>query len=64
MLAYAASFGSIEAVHQIIQRVKSYGATFSGKKAFVGVPQVEILGHICTSEGRIPDPRHVKSILN
>ena len=51
-----------EAVHRIVQRVKSYGATFSGKKAFIGVPQAEILGHICTSGGRIPDPARVQAI--
>ena len=28
----------LEAVHQIIQRVEAYGATFSGKRAFIGVP--------------------------
>ena len=51
-----------EAVHRIIHRVKSYGATFSGKKAFIGVPQAEILGHICTNEGRIVDPSRAKVI--
>ena len=51
-----------ESVNRIIQRVKSYGATFSGKKAFIGVPQAEILGHICTQEGRIADPGRVKII--
>jgi len=51
-----------EAVHRIIQRVKSYGATFSGKKAFIGVPQAEILGYICTFEGRIADPARVQAI--
>jgi len=54
----------LEAVHRIIQRVKSYSATFSGKKAFIGVPQAEILGHICTYEGRVADPARVKAIQN
>jgi hypothetical protein len=49
-----------EVVHRIIQRVKAYGATFSGKKAFIGVPKAEILGHICTEEGRVTDPSRVK----
>ena len=53
-----------EAVHRIIQRVESYGATFSGKKAFIGVPRADILGHLCTYEGRIPDPSRVRTIEN
>ena len=52
----------LESVHRIIQRVKAYGATFSGKKAFIGVPRAEILGHICTYEGRIPDASRVQAI--
>jgi hypothetical protein len=52
------------AVHRIIQRVKTYGATFSGKKAFIGVPQADILGHICTYEGRIADASRVQAIQN
>ena len=52
----------LEAVHRIVQRVKSYGATFSGKKAFIGVPQAEILGHLCSYEGRVVDPTRVQAI--
>ena len=51
-----------EAVHRIIQRAKAYGVTFSGKKAFVGIPRADILGHICTYEGRIPDKSRVQAI--
>ena len=49
-------------VHRIIQRSKSYGVTFSGKKAFIGVPQAEILGHICNYEGRVADPSRIQAI--
>ena len=49
-------------VHRIIQRVKTYGATFSGKKAFIGVPRAEILGHICAYEGRVADPSRIQAI--
>ena len=52
----------LEAVHRIIQRVESYGATFSGKKAFIGVPRADILGHVCTYEGRVADPSRVQAI--
>ena len=51
-----------QSVHRIIQRVKAYGATFSGKKAFIGVPRAEILGHICTYEGRVADPSRIQAI--
>jgi hypothetical protein len=51
-----------EAVHRIIQRVKAYGATFSGKKAFIGVSKADILGNICTYEGRVADPLRVQAI--
>jgi hypothetical protein len=53
-----------QSVHRIIQRVKAYGATFSGKKTFIGVPQANILGHICNYEGRIVDPSRAKVIQN
>ena len=52
-------FGS---VHRIIQRAKAYGVTFSGKKAFLGIPKAEILGHICTYEGHIADPSRVEAL--
>ena len=52
----------LEAVHRIIHRVKTYGATFSGKKALIGVPRADVLGHICTYEGRVPDPTRIQAI--
>ena len=45
-----------------MQQVKLYGATFSGKKAFIGVPRAAILGHVCTYEGRVADPSRVQAI--
>jgi hypothetical protein len=52
----------LQAVHRIIQRVKVYGATFSGKKAFIGVPRADILGHICSYEGRVADASRIQAI--
>ena len=52
----------LEAMHHIIQCAKSYGVTFSGKKAFIGVAQADILGHLYTYEGRINDPSHTQVI--
>ena len=54
----------LQDIHQIIQRVKSYRTTFSGKKAFIGVPRADILGHICTPEGRVADSSHIQAILD
>jgi hypothetical protein len=42
-------------VHRILHRLKCAGATVSAKKLFVAVPEVVILGHKCTYEGRVPD---------
>lgn len=54
----------LQDVNRIVQRVKAYGATFSGKKAFIGVPRADILGHICTFEGRVADPSRIQAILD
>jgi hypothetical protein len=49
-------------VHRVIQRVEAYGATFSGKKVFIGVPEATILGHVCNYEGRVADTTRVQAI--
>ena len=51
-------------VHRIIHRTRSYGATYSGKKAFIGVERADVLGYTCAFEGRIADPGRVKVIQN
>ena len=42
-------------VHRILHRLRCAGATVSAKKLFVAVPEVVILGHKCTYEGRVPN---------
>ena len=42
-------------VHRVLHRLGHAGATVSGPKLFLAVPEVIILGHKCTYEGRIPD---------
>lgn len=49
-------------VSRVIQRVKTYGGTFSGPKAHIAVPDVVIVGHKCTFEGRVPDESKVQKI--
>ena len=51
-------------LHRILERGKAYGITFSGKKAWIGIPQAEILGSICTYEGRIADPARIQKIVD
>jgi hypothetical protein len=51
-------------MHWIIHCVGVYGGTFSGKKSLLCVPVVELVGHICSFEGCIPDPKHIKVILD
>jgi hypothetical protein len=54
----------LQVMHRIIHRVGVYGGTFSGKKSWLCVPVVELVGHICSFEGRIPDPKRIKVILD
>jgi hypothetical protein len=42
-------------LNRIVQRMKYSGGTFSGPKAFLCVPEMLILGHYCTQQGRLPD---------
>jgi hypothetical protein len=42
-------------VHRILHRLGHAGATVSAPKLFLAAPEVVILGHKCTYEGRIPE---------
>ena len=42
-------------VHRILHRLGHAGATASAPKLFIATPEVIVLGHKCTYEGRIPD---------
>lgn len=53
-----------ENLNQIVQRMKYAGGTFSGYKSTVCTPEITILGHMCTPEGRIPDPSWMDKIIN
>ena len=48
--------------HRIFHRLALFGATVSGSKMSICVPEVTILGHVCTYEGRLPDPSSVQKI--
>jgi hypothetical protein len=49
-------------VNRIFHRMKHAGGTFSAQKLYLGVPEVNIAGHTCNYEGRIPDQAHVSKI--
>jgi hypothetical protein len=51
-------------VHRIMHRVKCAGVTFAPKKAQICKPEVIIVGHKCTPEGRLPEDDKVKKILD
>src|SRR5271154_4259820 len=42
--------------------MKYCSGTFSGPKLFLCVPEIIVLGHRCTYEGRLPDESHVVAI--
>jgi transposase InsO family protein len=51
-------------VNRVMHRIKQSGATFSGKKCQICLPEVLIVGQCCTPEGRLPDGDKVEKILN
>lgn len=54
----------LQVMHRILWRMGRYGGTFSGKKTFLCVPVIELVGHICSYEGRIPDQTRIKVITD
>jgi hypothetical protein len=42
-------------VHRVLHRLGHAGATVSGPKISIAVPEVAILGHKCNYEGRVPE---------
>ena len=51
-------------VNRVLQRLKVYGATVSGKKIVLGAPEAVILGHTCNYEGRIPDAKRIRTLID
>jgi hypothetical protein len=49
-------------VNRILQRLQNVGATVSAKKFVLAAPDVVIVGHKCTFEGRIPHEAKVQKI--
>jgi hypothetical protein len=51
-------------LNRIVQRMKYCGGTFSGHKLFLCVPEITVVGHLCTYEGRIPERSKAAVIRN
>jgi transposase InsO family protein len=48
--------------NRILQRMKKVGGTFNGKKTVMCAPKIEVVGHVCCYEGRIPDDSRVQRV--
>ncbi|KAF9537433.1 hypothetical protein CPC08DRAFT_607786, partial [Agrocybe pediades] len=51
-----------QGLHRVVQRMKYAGGTFSGLKSVLCAPEITILGHRCTYDGRLPDLSRVSVI--
>jgi hypothetical protein len=49
-------------LNRVVQRMKYCGGMFSGPKLFLCVPEIFVLGHRCTPEGRLPNKLRVSAI--
>ena len=53
-----------QGMNRVVQRMKYSGGTFSGYKSIICAPEIMVLGHRCTFEGRLPDQSRVAVISN
>jgi hypothetical protein len=51
-------------LNRVVQRMKYSGGTFSGYKSTLCAPEITVLGHRCTFDGRLPDQSRVSKIVN
>ena len=51
-------------VNRIMHRIAESGGTFSGLKSQICLPEVVILGHKCTPEGRMPESSRIEKVMN
>jgi hypothetical protein len=57
-------FDHLSTMHRILHRMRAFGGTFSGPKSLLCAPSIELVGHHCSYEGRIPDQSWIKVILD
>lgn len=53
-----------QGLNRVVQHMKYSGGTFSGFKSILCTPEITILGHRCTYEGRLPDMSRLAAIVN
>ena len=53
-----------QGLNRVVQRMKYSGGTFSGYKSILCSREITVLGHLCTPEGRLPDPSRIQKITN
>lgn len=51
-------------LNRVVARMIYAGGTFSGKKAVLCKGVFEVVGHTCSYEGRIADPKRIEVIMN
>ena len=51
-------------LNRVVQRMKYSGGTFSGYKSTLCTPEITVLGHRCTAQGRLPDQSRLAKIVN
>ena len=49
-------------INRVVQRVKYCGGTFSGPKTILCAEEIIAVGHRCTPQGRLPDPKYIDKI--
>ena len=51
-------------LNRIVQRMKYSGGTYSGYKTTLCAPEITVVGHRCTYDGRLPDQGRVTKVSN
>jgi hypothetical protein len=52
----------MENENRLLQRMEHAEGTFNARKSFFAVPQIKVVGHICSHKGRTPDESKVQAI--
>jgi hypothetical protein len=51
-------------LNNVVQHIKYSGGTFSGFKSTLCAEEIVTVGHCCTPQGRLPDPKYIDKISN
>ena len=49
-------------LNRVVQRIKYSGGTFSGYKLILCAEEIVMVGHCCTPQGRLPNPKYINKI--